>query len=286
MKENEPFDYGMAWVLSAVVAFFYFILGSFALIMSGTFNILLILIYSAVSSFLVAGWIFRDNASEAQIGSGMIFIVSSIIFLHTSAPIWGEEYYCQVQKTYWEVALESYYEDCMSQGGFSYMMKRGEAQPTLLTLSSIATAISLLVLIGSSVGQLNFNSSSSTNQQNKLPKSKDGSLTIAPGRVKIGGGGDTEFFIKNTRDVAKRKHICKADYTWLFQRLASDYIENDSYTSTRKRISKEEVLQHLEWAISTIPMVYTGSDKEIESGKRREKILKNYIKKLEKLQKA
>jgi hypothetical protein len=30
-------------------------------------------------------------------------------------------------------------------------------------------------------------------------------------------------------------------------------------------------------------MVYTGSDKEIESGKRREKILKNYIKKLEEL---
>ena len=126
----------------------------------------------------------------------------------------------------------------------------------------------------------------SKSQQDKLPKSKDGSLTIAPGRVKIGGGGDTEFFIKNTRDVVKRKHICKADYTWLFQRLASDYIENDSYTSTRKRISKEEVLQHLEWAISTIPMVYTGSEKEIESGKRREKILKNYIKKLEKLQKA
>tara|TARA_B100000767_G_C19680117_1_gene499200 strand:- start:302 stop:1147 length:846 start_codon:yes stop_codon:yes gene_type:complete len=280
---SNKFNYDLAWLSILVVPVFYLIVGTVFIVMSGTFNSGLILIYSAVSSFLVGGWIFRDNASEAQIGSGMIFIVSSIIFLHTSAPIWGEEQYCQMQKTYFGVVLESYYEDCMSQGGFSYMMNRGEAQPTLLTLSSIATAISLLILIGSSVGQFNFNSSSSTNQQNKLPKSKDGSLTIAPGRVKIGGGGDTEFFIKNTRDVVKRKHICKADYTWLFQRLASDYIENDSYTSTRKRISKEEVLQHLEWAISKIPMVYTGSEKEIESGKRREKILKNYIKKLEKL---
>jgi hypothetical protein len=123
----------------------------------------------------------------------------------------------------------------------------------------------------------------SKSQQDKLPKSKDGSLTIAAGRAKLKEGFDKKYYIKNTRDVVKRKHICKGDYTEWFQRLASDYIENDAYTSTRKYISKEEVLQHLEWAISTIPMVYTGSEKEIESGKRREKILKNYIKKLEKL---
>jgi hypothetical protein len=123
----------------------------------------------------------------------------------------------------------------------------------------------------------------SKSQQDKLPKSKDGSLTIAAGRAKLGEVFDKKYNIKNTRDVVKRKHICKGDYTEWFQRLASDYIENDAYTSTRKYISKKEVLQHLEWAISTIPMVYTGSDKEIESGKRREKILKNYIKKLEEL---
>jgi hypothetical protein len=171
---SNKFDNSAAWVATMVVTFFYFILGSIFMVMSGAFNIVLILIYSAVSSFLVVGWIFRDNASEAQIGSGMIFIVSSIIFLHTSAPIWGEEYYCQAQYSYrgnntysfkyGELTegqdLRGNYEYCMSQGGFSYMMKRGEAQPTLLTLSSIATAISLLILIGSSVGQLNFNSSS------------------------------------------------------------------------------------------------------------------------------
>ena len=169
---SNKFNYDLAWLSILVVPVFYLIVGTVFIVMSGTFNSGLILIYSAVSSFLVGGWIFRDNASEAQIGSGMIFIVSSIIFLHTSAPIWGEEQYCQMQKTYFGVVLESYYEDCMSQGGFSYMMNRGEAQPTLLTLSSIATAISLLIFIISTAASIHSNSSSETKA--RKPKKNKG----------------------------------------------------------------------------------------------------------------
>ena len=249
---SNKFDNSAAWVATMVVAFFYFILGSFALIMSGTFNILLILIYSAVSSFLVAGWIFRDNASEAQIGSGMIFIVSSIIFLHTSAPIWGEEYYCQVQKTYWEVALESYYEDCMSQGGFSYMMKRGEAQPTLLTLSSIATAISLLILIGSSVGQLNFDSSSA--KKVRKPKKNKGVALLEIELL------ECELIVA---DYSKTKKLSKSFYTRLtkLSDMLNYFFEFQTDSEYAEHERRVDSLQH--FASKKAAETFKGDNKKI-----------------------
>jgi hypothetical protein len=267
MKENESFDYGMAWVLSAVVTFFYFILGSVFMVMSGTFNIALILIYSAVSSFLVVGWIFRDNASEAQIGSGMIFIVSSIIFLHTSAPIWGEEYYCQAQYSYTgnntysfnkygELTegqdLGSNYEYCMSQGGFSYMMKRGEAQPTLLKLSSIATAISLLILIGSSVGQLNFNSSSA--KKARKPKKNKGVALLEIELL------ECELIVA---DYRKTKKLSKSFYTRLMK--LSDMLFYFSYFQTDfeydERERRIDSLQH--FASKKAAETFKGDNKKI-----------------------
>ena len=124
----------------------------------------------------------------------------------------------------------------------------------------------------------------SKGQQDKLPKSEDGSLTIAPGRARVGSSGSDKVWLLNVRDIVKRKHICKGDYTDWFQRLASEYIEDGIHGSNfRRLVSKDEVIQHLNWAISTIPKVYIGSDKEIKSGERRKKILNNYIDKLEKL---
>lgn len=125
----------------------------------------------------------------------------------------------------------------------------------------------------------------SRTEQDKLPKSRDGSLTIASGRSEIGNYVSTKVWIQNVRDIVKRRHICKGDYTAWFQRLAVEYIENHPYSdgSVRKYVSKDEVIRHLEWAISTLPLVYYGSDKEIKSGERRKKILHNFINKLEKL---
>ena len=88
MKENETIDYGMAWVLSAVVSISYFFLGFITSVMSGIGNLGLVLIYSAVSTFFVTLLVSKDDVSDTQGFSGMIFVISSIIFLHTSAPIW------------------------------------------------------------------------------------------------------------------------------------------------------------------------------------------------------
>ena len=93
---NED-DNVLAWVFTGVVSFCYLIMGLVTSVMSGVGNVLIVLIYAAVATFFVARNILRDEVSDARGFSGMVFVVSSIIFLHTSAPIWGEDQYCQSQ---------------------------------------------------------------------------------------------------------------------------------------------------------------------------------------------
>ena len=177
MKKIEGLEYGIALIFAGSIFIGYMVLGLIFSVMSGIGNLVSVLIYSAVSTFVVALLLAKnDYSSDAQGFSGMIFVISSIIFLHTSAPIWGEEQYCQAQYgyrgngtlsfEYGELTegkdISSNYKLCMSEGGFSYMMDRGELQPFLFNLSSIATAISLLIFIISTAASIHSNSSSET----------------------------------------------------------------------------------------------------------------------------
>ena len=76
---NED-DNVLAWVFTGVVSFCYLIMG-LELSDSGVGNVLIVLIYAAVATF-VARNILRDEVSDARGFSGMVFIVSSIIFTY------------------------------------------------------------------------------------------------------------------------------------------------------------------------------------------------------------
>ena len=153
-------------------------------VMSGVGNVLIVLIYAAVATFFVARNILRDEVSDARGFSGMVFVVSSIIFLHTSAPIWGEDQYCQSQYEargnntysfeYGELregtSIAKNYRYCISEGGFSYMMNEGALQPGLFGLSSVVTALSLLIFIASNSPTAKTKTSSK--RKPKKPKHK------------------------------------------------------------------------------------------------------------------
>lgn len=174
----------LALVFTGVVSLCYLIIGLVTSVMSGVGNVLIVLIYAALATFFVARNIFKDEVSDAQGFSGMIFVVSSVIFLHTSAPIWGEDQYCQSQ--YGVIGNNTYtfqygelregksiakdYSYCISKGGFSYMMYEGELQPSLFWLSSVVTAISLLIFIISNTPATKTNPS--LKRKPKKPKHK------------------------------------------------------------------------------------------------------------------
>ena len=145
---NED-DNVLAWVFTGVVSFCYLIMGLVTSVMSGVGNVLIVLIYAAVATFFVARNILRDEVSDARGFSGMVFVVSSIIFLHTSAPIWGEDQYANHNMKQEEIihtleygelregtSIAKNYRYCISEGGFSYMMNEGALQPGLFGLSS------------------------------------------------------------------------------------------------------------------------------------------------------
>ena len=157
-------DYTMAIVFALVVSICYLIIGFITSVMSGIGNVLLIFIYSFVVTFFMSLFLSSDNVSDAKGYSGMVFVISSIIFLHTSAPIWGENQYCQSQYAlrgsgnysfeYGELRedqnISKAYGTCKSKGGFTYMMDNGEIQPGLFRFSSAISIISLFILITSS----------------------------------------------------------------------------------------------------------------------------------------
>lgn len=157
-------DYTMAFVFALVVSICYLIIGFITSVMSGIGNVLLIFIYSFVVTFFMSLFLSSDNVSDAKGYSGMVFVISSIIFLHTSAPIWGENQYCQSQYAlrgsgnysfeYGELRedqnISKAYGYCKSKGGFTYMMDNGEIQPGLFRFSSAISIISLFILITSS----------------------------------------------------------------------------------------------------------------------------------------
>ena len=130
-------------------------------------------------------------------------------------------------------------------------------------------------------------------QQSKLPKSQDGTLTVGPGRAKLDGTGlfqsswdvhPVKYNLENIKDIIKRKHIAKGDYRDHFIEIVDWYLSprtlKEGYSSPESIVSKEEVIGYLEWAIDTVPKVYAGSEKEIETGKRKIMTLKKNIERI------
>ena len=145
-------------IITVVVALCYLIIGFFTSSMSGMGNIFPIMIYSAVVTFFISLLLLsRDEVTDAQGYSGIIFVISSIVFLHTSAVIWGEEQYCQsqyeargnndytfdIEKLEFREGTGIYkdYRSCRGRG-FSYMMEKGAIHPFLYRASSIIASIS------------------------------------------------------------------------------------------------------------------------------------------------
>ena len=134
----------------------------------------------------------------------------------------------------------------------------------------------------------------SKEQQSKLPKSQDGTLTIGPGRAQL----DPKSLFKNSwdihpvkglvlniKDIIKRNHIAKGDYRDYFIELVESYLSPRTfkeYGSADSMVSKEEIIGYLEWAIDTVPKFYAGSEKEIETGKRKIKTLEKNIERMKK----
>lgn len=185
----KKLDYEVSAIMAVVVALSYLVIGFITSVMSGMGNILLIMIYSAVVTFFIGLLLSRDNATDVQGFSGIVFVISSIIFLHTSAPIWGEKQYCQSQYDargnntysfkYGELregtGIYKDYDYCISRGGLSYMMENGALQPFLFKASSVVVSISLLILIASHVELFRKNSSPSARRntkKNNKPKHK------------------------------------------------------------------------------------------------------------------
>ena len=173
-------------IITVVVALCYLIIGFITSSMSGMGNIFPIMIYSAVVTFFISLLLLsRDEVSDAQGYSGIIFVISSIVFLHTSAPIWGEKQYCQSQYevrgnnvyTFNNEKLEfregtglyKDYNNC-SDRGFSYMMEKGAIHPFLYRASSIIASISLFILIASHAELIKRNSSPSKRKKRASKK--------------------------------------------------------------------------------------------------------------------
>ena len=266
MKQNEPIDYGLAWAATGVVGICYLILGLILSVMSGIGNVLIILFYSAVSTFFVTLLVSKDDVSDAQGFSGMIFVISSIIFLHTSAPIWGEEQYCQAQYSYrgnntysFEYGeltegqdLGSDYKTCMSKGGFSYMMDRGELQPSLFNLSAIATAISLLIFIVSNVASVSSNSSSA--KKARKPKKNKGVALLEIELL------ECELIVA---EYSKTKKLSKSFYTKLMK--LSDMLEYFSeFQSDFEYAERERKIDSLQYfASKKAAETFKGDNKKI-----------------------
>jgi hypothetical protein len=266
MKENETIDYGMAWVLSAVASISYFFLGFITSVMSGIGNLGLVLIYSAVSTFFVTLLVSKDDVSDTQGFSGMIFVISSIIFLHTSAPIWGEEQYCQAQYSYrgnntysFEYGeltegqdLGSNYKTCMSKGGFSYMMDRGELQPPLFKLSAVATAISLLIFIVSNVASIN--SSTSSAKKARKPKKNKGVALLEIELL------ECELIVA---EYSKTKKLSKSFYTRLMKLsdMLNYFFEFQTDFEYDERERRIDSLQH--FASKKAAETFKGDNKKI-----------------------
>ncbi|MEL0238565.1 MAG: hypothetical protein VW946_03765 [Gammaproteobacteria bacterium] len=183
----KKLDYEVPAIMAVVVAISYLVIGFITSVMSGMGNILLIMIYSAVVTFFIGLLLSRDKVTDAQGFSGIVFVISSIVFLHTSAPIWGEKQYCQSQYDargnntysfkYGELREGTgIYKDnnyCISRGGFTYMMENGALQPFLFKASSVIVSISLLILIASHAELIQKNSSpSKPRKKNNKPKHK------------------------------------------------------------------------------------------------------------------
>ena len=126
--------------------------------------------------------------------------------------------------------------------------------------------------------------SSSSGNKPKPKLSSDGSLKIGSGRKQKGEDllwrdyRPPELWIKyhllNVEDIIKKSHIMKGDYSKHFAGLAKQYIENG-----HQSITPQQVIGYLEWAIKTIPKVYTGSSKQ--TGEKKIEQLKKNISKLE-----
>ncbi len=186
-------QYELPIINAVVVAIGYLVIGFITSIMSGMGNILLIMIYSAVVTFFIGLLLSRDKVTDAQGFSGIVFVISSIVFLHTSAPIWGEKQYCQSQYDargnntysfkYGELREGTgIYKDnnyCISRGGFSYMMENGELQPFLFKASSVIVSISLIILIASHAELIQKNSLPSARKRNTRKNNKPKHKAIA-----------------------------------------------------------------------------------------------------------
>lgn len=195
MKVHGPYE--VPAIMAVVVAISYLVIGFITSVMSGMGNVLLIMIYSAVVTFFIGLLLSRDKVTDAQGFSGIVFVISSIVFLHTSAPIWGEEQYCQSQYDargnntysfkYGELregtGIYKDYNYCISRGGFKYMMQNGALQPFLFKASSVIVSISLLILIASHAELIQKNSSPSSRKRNirkknNKPKSKHKAIAL------------------------------------------------------------------------------------------------------------
>ncbi len=129
-------------------------------------------------------------------------------------------------------------------------------------------------------------------QQSKLPKSQDRTLTVGPGRAKVDGTSlfqnewdvhPVKYNLENVKDIIKRNHIAKGDYSDHFGRLVNFYLDPGPEGSGKSFVSQQEIISYLEWAIKTVPKVYAGSDKEAEAGKRKIKSLEKYIQRMKEL---
>tara|TARA_X000000368_G_scaffold407411_1_gene386856 strand:- start:740 stop:1519 length:780 start_codon:yes stop_codon:yes gene_type:complete len=129
----------------------------------------------------------------------------------------------------------------------------------------------------------------SKEQQSKLPKSQDGTLTVGPGRAKVDGTSlfqsewdvhPVKYNLENVKDIIKRNHIAKGDYSDHFGRLVSFYLDPGPEGSGKSFVSKQEIIGYLEWAIDTVPKVYAGSQKQIEDGNKKMKTLEKYIERI------
>lgn len=255
-KLENP-DYEMGCVTGILVAICYAVLGFFTSVMSGIGTVLPITIYAGFVTFFVGSLILRANVSDAQGFSGIVFVISSIIFLHTSAPIWSERQYCDSQygmsgtgsysfNRYGELAenesITSEYDYCLYKGGYAYMMDKGEVQPTLFWISLIGTIGSGFILFGSSMAPL-FSSVPQKRQSNKSRKksvSKKGIIYLDEELLKC----EEIVSLVSSRKKGTPKKLQKAFYRRLMKLsdmlnyFGNSLLEDNDYYSRSERIER------------------------------------------------
>ena len=272
-------DYTLAIVFALVVSICYLIIGFITSVMSGIGNILLIFIYSFVVTFFMSLFLSSDDVSDAKGYSGMIFVISSIIFLHTSAPIWGENQYCQSQYAlrgsgnysfeYGELRedqnISKAYGYCKSKGGFTYMMDNGEIQPGLFRLSSVISFISLFILMSSHIGDT-ISKSSSKKRRRKVKKP----INLREGYIQFENELLSCEKIVNDSKVVNKTFYSRLmkirDSIWVFEgefELIGEGPEGISIEWEYFDKQKERLKRLQDYALEHVDITFEGNDKKI-----------------------